>query len=688
MSVAESGLSVIRGACGHDCPDTCTWMVDVRQGRAEKLYGDPDHPFTRGSLCGKVNHYLERVYHPDRVLHPLKRIGKKGEAKFVRVSWEEALSDIAARWKAIIQESGAEAILPFSTAGNQSLLASSSLDFRLFGVLGASQIDRSICGVVAHNGICATQGAGTGVNPEDLVHSRLIILWGTNTIVTNMHLWPVILEARQRGAKIVVIDPVRTRTAEAADWHIAPRPGSDAALALGMMHVIIRDGYVDHDYVQKYSTGYAQLAERVQQYPPSRVAEITGLSVDVIEQLAKYYATTTPSLLRPLIGLEHHHNGAMTFRTIACLPVLIGAWRHRGGGLSRSTHALQYSTLNMKGLLMPEHHVPGTRTLNMRDLGHDLCSSTLSPPVRSVLVYNANPAATLPNQPQVLRGLEREDLLTIVHDLFITDTARYADYVLPATSQIEHLDLVPAWGHHYLSLNRPAIDPLGESVCNTELFRRLAKALGRTESWLYDSDEDLLRTALNSDHPMLKGVTLERLMEEGYLHLNHDEDWRPFANGGFPTPSGKARLYSEDLERMGIDPLPSPGAIRVATDSNFPLQLITGKALFFLNSSYSHIDWHCRRAGILEVWIHPEDAGRRGLVEDQQVSVCNAQGSVQAVCRITDKVNVGVTWMPFGGLTDATQAGGNINVLTPEEPTDWAGGSGFYDAFVDVRCLS
>lgn len=670
----------IRGACAHDCPDTCSWIVEVRDGRAEKLYGDPDHPFTRGTLCAKVNHYLERVYHPDRVLYPLRRVGPKGEAAFERVSWDEALSAIAARWQSIIGEYGAEAILPYSSAGTQGLLGMSSLDERLFRSLGTTKLERAICGGVAAAGLRATQGSGTGVDPEDLIHSRFIVLWGTNTIVTNLHLWPVIREAQERGAKVVVIDPIKTRTATAADWHIQLKPASDAAFALAVMHVLIRDGLVDEEYVRQYAEGFDELKERVQQYAPERVVAVTGVSAEETERFAHEYATTQPSLLRPLIGLEHHRNGAMQFRTIACLPILTGAWRHRGGGLSRSTHALQYSTLQMDRLTMPELDRPGVRTLNMRDLGRDLCSTTLAPPIQALFVYNCNPMVTIPGQHQIREGLLRPELFTVVHDLFITETARYADYVLPAVSQIEYLDIVPAWGHHYLPLNRPAIAPLGESVTNMELFRRLAQALGRTEPYLFESDEQMLRTALDSGHPWLDGVTWERLWQEGYARLNQPEDWRPFAQGGFPTPTGKARLYSSELAQMGLDPLPEAGEIRQGSG----LQLFTAKSLHFLNSSYSNMDRHARRAGELTIEVHPDDAQSRGLTDNAAVRVFNEQGTLTARCRISDRVKPGLALMPFAVFGDLTGQRISANALTPVEPTDWGGGSGFMDAFVEV----
>lgn len=670
----------IRGACGHDCPDTCGWVVTVRDGTAESLVGDPDHPFTRGTLCAKVNHYLERVYHPERVLHPLKRVGPKGEARFERVSWDEALADIAARWQAIVAESGAEAILPYSSAGVQGLVQQASIDRRLFGSMGCSDLDRNICGAVAAAGMKMTIGTGTGIDPEEIVHSRFVVLWGTNTIVTNLHYWPYVREAQRRGAKIVVVDPVRTRTAESADWHLQIKPGTDATLALAMMHVIIRDRLVDTDYVSRYTVGYDALVERVRDYAPDGVAATIGLTPAEIERFAREYATTQPSLLRPLIGIEHHRNGAMQFRTIACLPALTGAWRHRGGGLARSTHALHFAVLDIDRVERPDLARPGRRVLNMRDLGKDLCDRALAPQIRSLIVYGANPMVSMPNQERIREGLLREDLFTIVHDLFVTDTARFADYVLPATSQIEHLDLSPAWGHLYLALNRPAIAPRGESISNSELFRRLAAALGRTEPWLFESDESMLRAALASSHPWLEGITYERLWDEGFARLNRPDDWRPFASGGFATPSGKAELYSARLLKAGLDPLPSGGGI----PSGRGLQLISGKQLHFLNSGYSNQERHWRRAGQLFIEVHGDDARVRGIADGDLVTVRGGGAELQAVCVVSDRVRPGVAWMPFGGLTDAAGERRSVNVLTAEEPTDWGGGSGLYDAFVEV----
>ena len=676
--------NTIRGACGHDCPDTCGWVVEVENGEAVRMAGDKDHPFTRGGLCAKVNHYLDRVYHPDRVLYPLRRSGPKGSGQFERVSWDQALSDIAARWQEIIARWGAEAILPYSSAGVQGLVQQASLDMRLFGSMGASGLDRNICGAVASAGMTTTMGTGTGIDPEDIIHSRLIVLWGTNTIVTNLHYWPLVTEARRRGARLIVIDPIRTRTAEQADWHIQLRPGSDAALAMAMMHVMVRDGLVDQDYVRAHAVGYDALVERLADYAPGTVAETTGMSAEEIERFAREYAITQPSLLRPLIGIEHHVNGAMQFRALACLPVLSGAWRHRGGGIARSTHALHFAALDMDAVLRPDVYAPGARVLNMRDIGKDLCDAQLAPPIKALLVYGANPVNSMPNQNRTIEGLLRDDLFTVVHDLFVTETAQYADYVLPATSQIEHLDLSPAWGHLYLALNRPAIEPRGESLSNTEFFRRLAKALGRSEPWLFDSDEAMIRAALASGHPWIEGITYEHLWEHGHARLKCPDDWRPFAGGGFATQSGKAELWSEALHCVGLDPLPAAGAIR----SGEGLQLITGKALHFLNSGYGHIAIHRQRAGELFIELHADDAAARGLSEGARVKVWNTQGEVEALCRLSANVRPGVAWMPYGGMFDAGGKQRSVNVLTDEAPTDWGGGSGLYDAFVEVALLA
>jgi anaerobic selenocysteine-containing dehydrogenase len=689
MKQAAGKLEVIEGVCSHDCPDACSWLVTVKDGVAVDLRGDPMHPFTRGTLCAKVNHYLERVYDPDRLLYPLRRIGKKGAGKFERVSWDEALNDITDRLKKTMAEVGPTAIIPYSYAGNQGLIHYGSLDRRFFSRLGATRLDRDLCGETASAGIAATQGNGVGLNPEEIVHSRFIILWGTNTIVTNLHLWPLIRKAREQGAKIVVIDPLRTRTAQAADWHIRPLPGSDAALALGMMHVIVRENLFDSDYVSRYSLGFEELQVRLEEYPPERAAELTGVAEQDIIQLAHEYAGTQPSLIRLLIGLEHNRNGAMMFRTISCLPVLTGAWRHQGGGLTRSAHAVTIPALNMAGLVRSDLEDESIRSINMAQIGAALTSSTLDPPIKAMIVYGANPAVIAPNQGLVVQGLQREDLLLVVHELFMTDTARYADYVLPATSQIESLDLGVSWGHFYLPLNEPAIQPLGEAVPNTELFRRLAKYMGLTEPYLYESDEELIETALRTNHPLFKGITLDRLKKEGYLRLNIPEDWRPFAEGGFQTPSGKAEFYSASLKERGFDPLPAHTATLAKDDGvrrqAYPLVLITGKSLHFLNSSYAHSHSHLRSEGEPHLQIHPAEAHRRGLKPEDRVRVFNERGDVTMRCLVSDKAREGVVAIPFGHWASLSQDGRSANTLTSDGLSDWGGTAALYDTYVQVE---
>ena len=496
---------IVRGACPHDCPDTCSWLVTVADdGTATALVGDPEHPFTRGGLCAKVNSYLEdRVYNPERILYPQRRVG--GELS--RCTWEEAIDGIATRLKAIIAEHGAEAVLPYSYVGTQGMVQGMAMHQRFFAALGAARLERTVCGDNGNAGIAAANGSVAGIDPELIEHSRLILLWGTNTIVTNLHLWPFVQRARRAGARVVVIDPVGTRTARAADLHIAPRPGTDAALALGLMHVILAEGLHDADYVERHTSGFDALCERAAEYPPERAAQITGIGTEQIVELARAYATTRPAVIRTLVGMEHRRNGAMTYRTIACLPALTGAWRERGGGLVGNTGPYIRAATRMDRLFGPE---PETRQVNMLEIGRALTS--LDPPIRALIVYSGNPAAQAPNQNEVMRGLAREDLFLVVHEHFMTDAAQLADYVLPATTQAEHLDLMYSWGHLYLALNRPAVAPQGEAIPNSELFRRLAAALGLDHPSLRQSDEEIVRDALGE-------ISLEAISERGWIKV-------------------------------------------------------------------------------------------------------------------------------------------------------------------------
>ena len=691
MANASSAITTIPGACPHDCPDRCAWLVTVESDRAVNLAGDPSHPFTRGGLCAKVNHYLERVYSPDRLLHPLRRIGPKGAGEFERVSWDEALEDITARLKQVIAADGPTAVMPYSYSGTQGMIQSDAMSGRFFRRLGATRLERAICGSTGSAGIEATMGTTVGMLPEDLTQSRLILLWGTNTIVTNLHLWPFIRQAQDRGAQVVVVDPLKTRTAAAADWHLRPLPGTDAALALGMMQVIVRERLYDATYVAEHTLGFDALVRRLDEYAPERVAVPTGLDAEEIVRLARAYATTRPAAIRLLIGMEHHASAEMSFRAISCLPPLVGAWRERGGGLLHHTMDLHNQAMNGRGIQMPELQKRGIRKVNMVQLGRALTDPSMDPPIRALFVYSSNPATTAPNQELVLQGLRRDDLFTVVHEQFLTDTARYADYVLPSTMEVEHWDLFGSWGHTYVSLNRPAIPPRGEAIPLTELFRRLAAGMGYDEPYLQETDEDLIKTALASDHP-LRGIDFERLLARGWAPLNLAEDWLPYAAGHFPTASGKCEFYSSALAERGIDPLPaylpadeSPGG-NPERAARYPLILLTPKsALHFLNSSYADSPRHLRAEREPYLDIHPTDAACRGIGEGDPVRVANDRGALELAARVGDRVRPGVVAIPSGWWASRSPGGSSANALTPDGLTLWGGGGDFHDTLVEVE---
>jgi anaerobic selenocysteine-containing dehydrogenase len=692
MIKQQNSREVVRGACPHDCPDTCAWQVTLEAGTAIKLMGDPNHPFTRGGLCAKVNHYLERVYSPDRILNPLRRTGPKGNGTFERVSWDQALDDIATMLKQIIDQDGPTAILPYSYMGTQGLIQMEA-GGPFFARLGASRLIRHVCGAAGGSGIDATVGSGSGMLPEDIVHSHFIILWGTNTVVTNLHYWPFIQQAKKAGATIVVVDPLKTRTAALADWHVRPRPGTDAALALGMMHVIVEEGLHDLDYLEHYTVGFDKLLVRLAEYPPDRVAELTGINRDEIVRLARAYATNQPATICTLIGMEHHSNGAMMFRTIACLPALVGAWRHLGGGIPSAAN-FHFEAFNAEAVFMSELEDARIRAFNMVQLGQALTDMELDPPIRSLIVYSSNPAAIAPNQNLVLAGLRREDLFTVVHEQFMTDTARYADYVLPATTQVEQFDLLWSWGHTYLALNQPAIEPVGDAVSNTEFFRRLAARMGMNEPYLHSTDEERIRAVLKSDHPYLAGITYERLQSDGWAPLNIPQDWRPYRQGGFPTPSGKCEFFSQRMADAGLDPLPAHISPRESLAGSpelarrYPLQLITSKsAVHFLNSSYANLPRNLKAERVPFLDMHPGDAKPRGISDGDEVRVFNGRGSVTTQARIGDIVRSGVVAMPSGWWASRSPGKTSANALTSDGLSDMGEGGDFHDTLVEVEKL-
>jgi anaerobic selenocysteine-containing dehydrogenase len=678
--------TIVHGTCHHDCPDSCGWSVTVDDGVAVKMRGRADHPYSAGELCPKVNRFLDRVYSPDRLLQPLRRTGPKGSGSFEPITWDVALTEIAGRLHDVIARHGAEAILPFSDAGNQSLLAMMGLSERFFNVLGASRLERSICGPTVGHGVRMTNGSGLGLDPLELRHSKLILIWGSNTRLTNRHLWPTIEAARAAGAKVVVIDPIRTLTAEAADEFVQPLPGTDIALLLAMMHVLVRDGLVDQDYVDEHTVGFPALADHVGDWTPERAAAICGVDAATIEALARDWGTIRPAAIRTLIGAEHHENGAMFHRTLAVLPALVGAWQDRGGGLARSVGSWQESLLDEDALFRPDLVPAGLpRTINMSRLSEVLNDAALDPPVAALVVWNCNPAVTNPNAEAVRRGLARDDLFTVVHEQFLTDTARYADIVLPATTQIEADDVVLAWGHLWMGWNAKAVEPLGAACTNTELFRRLARAMELTEPALFDDDETLLHHALGAK------VDLDELRRVGWIRVPYPQDGRAWGSGVFPTASGRIELVSEQLPALGQPALPTFVAPREGPHGDpdllvrYPLQLLTPKHhTRFLNSGYAHLPKHGPAEGGPFVELDEHDAAARGLAAGDLARVWNDRASVTVPVTVTARLRPGVVAVPYGWWSVHHPDGRSANALTNDTLTDWGGGVAFWDTLVEV----
>lgn len=682
-------LQVLRAVCPHDCPDTCSIQVtvDPTTGRAVKVRGDPEHETTGGFLCVKVNHYLDRTYSPERLLHPMKRVGPKGEGRFERISWDEALETIGTRLQEIAARDP-EAILPYSYSGTLGLIQNGSMDHRFFHRLGASQLDRTICASCGTEALNQTIGWRVGPDPTTFRYAKHIILWGTNTLTSNVHLWPFIREAREAGAKLVVIDPVRTRTAERADQWIPVRPGADAALALGMMHVLFRDGLADRDYLARYSEAPEALEAKVRaDWSPAAAAAECGVPASVIERLAHEYASAKPSIIRLNYGMQRHHGGGTAVKAIVTLPTVIGAWRDVGGGALLSTsgaYPSQRDKLARPDLMPTRPDGTEPRLINMNELGRALDpSQTRDPKVECLFVWCANPAASNPDQEAVLRGLAREDLYTVVHELFMTDTARHADILLPATSQLEQTDLHKSYGHLDVLLNDPAIAPLGEAVSNTELFRRLAHRMGFTEPCFSDSDEVLLGQAFDWDHPAMRGISLEALRAHGPQRLAYEAPFAPFKEGGFfRAPHGKAKLAGHDDTPLFVAPREVPETAPASKDGL--LALISPPAHHFLNSSFGNLRFAAQAEVEPTLQIHPEDAGPRDIQDGARVQVRNERGAFQATARVTDGVRPGVVSAPSVWWPSKSEGGRNANAVTSQALTDLGGGATFYDCAVRV----
>ena len=675
-------------------------LITVEDGRATKIQGDPAHPVTRGFLCAKVAKYLDRVYSPDRVLYPMRRVapkggGSKNAGDFRCISWEEALAEIAFRFKSIAAEFGSEAILPYSYGGTLGVLNGSSMDRRFFHRLGASQLERSICSAAGEAGIKSVTGVKLGTEPEQFRHSRYILAWGANIHGTNVHLWPFIEEARRAGAKLVVIDPYRTRTAKCADWYLPINPGTDAALALGMMHVIIGQGLHDPEYVEQHTVGFEQLREKVMDYPPERVETWTGIPAADIRKLAVEYATQRPAAIRVNYGVQRSEGGGMAVRTITMLPCITGSWKQVGGGLQLSLSGiwnLKRDVLDRPDLMQKALGRPA-RVVNMVELGKALNTLT-DPPLKALFVYNSNPAAVCPNHNDVTRGLRRSDLFTVVHEQFFTDTVDYADIVLPATTFFEQKDLQTSYGHYYLQMSNQAIQPLGECRPNVEVFRALARAIGFEDKCFEDSVDEMIDQALSSENPWLRGIERGRLEKEGHMHIRvpngekGSEAFLPFAHGGFQTTSGKAELLNPALKAQGLDPVaefvPPQESRHQGVAKRFPLEMLARKADNFLNSTFTNLPsvQKLEETGLVE--LHPDDAQARGIGSGDTVRVFNARGQLRLRARVNGAVQPGVVAATLN-WAKLSPDGNNVNVLTSEKLTDMGNSATFYSVLVEVE---
>lgn len=682
---------VVRAACPHDCPDTCALHVTVENGVAIKVQGDADHPTTKGVLCTKVSRYTERTYHPDRLLHPLKRVGPKGSGEFVRVSWDEALDEIATRLGAIAAREP-EAILPYSYAGTMGFVQGESMAARFFNKIGASDLDRTICASAGAAGLRYTYGAGVGMHVEHFVDSKLILIWGSNPITSSVHFWAIAQEAKRRGAKLIAIDPYRSLTAEKCHQHIALLPGTDAALALGMMHVLIAEDLVDHEYIARHTVGYSELKDRVRRYTQARVAEICGIPEETVTTLAREYASAKPAAIRLNYGMQRARGGGQATRAVACLPALIGAWRDPAGGLLMSTSG--YAPVDAAAQARPDLRArqdKPARVVNMSAIGDALChpgDDVFGPKIEALVVYNSNPVAVAPESSKVAAGFGREDLFTVVLEHFQTDTADYADFVLPATTQLEHLDIHKAYGHTYLLANNPAIAPLGESKPNSEIFRLLAKRMGWQEPCFSDTDDQLAEQSIRWNDARMAGSDWETLKRDGWIRYDLPE--APFANGQFYTPSGKCEFYSERMREEGFDPLPDwvPPYESVASNpglaERYPLAMISPPARNFLNSSFVNVDSLRATVGEPTLDIHPEDAAPRGISDGASVRIFNDRGTLNAKARVTEKAREGVVVGLSIWWKKLAPDGKNANEVTSQQLTDLGRAPTFYDCLVDV----
>ena len=694
----EAGISgkvrTARVACPHDCPDGCSMLVSVdnASGRAIKVVGDPSHPVTRGYLCNKVNHYLDLVYNDKRVLYPHRRIGSKGrDAKFQRIGWDEALDEIATRLKSVIAQYGAEAVQPFSYSGTLGMLGFFGMGERFFNKMGAARLERTICTAAGAAAEMHTFGRVGDANIEDLPQMKVVILWGTNLVSTGVHAMPFVTAARDNGAQIVAIDPRVTRTTAFADWHLQPRPGTDAALALGMMKIIVDRGLHDREFLEQNTIGWEQLLERLPQYPLERVESITGIPAADIEKLALLYGGTRQSFIRLNWGIQRHDNGGMMTRAIKLLPVVTGAVRGKGGVcMSTGGEMRRIDMRKLQATYLLEGRTP--RTINMIQLGNALNDPALDPPVKALFCWSADPANCVPDTISARKGLAREDLFTVVHDTFWSDTAAYADIVLPADTALEHVDLLPAYGNYYYSLSEQAIEKQGESLDNQEMFRRLAKTMGYDEPCFAQSDEDMIRELMDPVvNPLFEGITYERLKRDGWARANVESPRRWGVNSGrWPTPSGKIEIYSEALAKTGVDPLPmhvpeQEGFESEELKKKFPLQVISAATHYFIGASFQHVPrlQHMLARPTFEVSV--EDAKARGIQDGDYCRLFNDRGETFGYALIVEGLLTGVLGAQKQLQGSKMPGGVNINALTSQREADMGRGPVFFSTLAQLE---
>ncbi len=695
------------GGCPHDCPDTCSMVFEVENGKLTGVRGNPDHPMTRGGLCVKLKDYEKRHYHPDRLLYPLRRVGVKGDKQFKRITWDEALDEITARWKSIIATHGPQAIAPYSYLGHQGLVHGLNGGDSFFNRMGATVTERTFCGEGSATAWLMTFGPSGGMDPESFKHSRYIIIWACNSVSTNLHHWHIVKDAQKAGAKVVVIDAYRSRTAKEADWHLAPKPGTDGALAMAMINTIISENLVDQDYVKNYTEGFADLAARAATRTPEWAEGITGIPAQDIRRLAREYAIAKPAAIRIGVALERHHGGGQTIRAVCCLPGLVGAWRQVGGGVMQMPvweHPYRFDVI-----CRPDWIPTGTRAINNLQIGRHLTNEIpMDPPILSMMCWNSNPVTQAPECDKIVRGLMREDLFLIVADHFISDTASYADIVLPAAMGAEMEDIILSWGHNYLTYNAKCIEPPGEALSNYEIFRRLAARMGYTDPQFKWSDGECLEHYIDWQSKACEGISLELLRDKGFAHLSIGgaDDRAPHRAGNFPTPSGKCEFKSniakngnfvagpfrQMYEHMQggepLDELPDYVPCRESPATNpvlakmYPLNIVSPKSHGFLNSCYANIENKIKGQGAQFVLINRTDAAPRAIAEGDSVRVFNDRGGFEGVAQITDDVNPGVVVATLGYWRQLNR--GTVNIVSSAEFVNMGHAPSFSDNLVQV----